>query len=220
MKDLTGKKFGKLTAISVDSSKRTGNIWLCRCDCGRTALVLTSRLLNGHTRSCGCMKKESVQRMRDIQEQRGMLHHMTGTPTFNSWHSMMERCFSQKAIRWHQYGGIGIKPCSHIAESPKNLLSTIGERPTGTSLDRIDNKLGYTCGKCAECKSNSWAKNIRWATAVTQMRNSSRNRLLTIGGVQKCLTEWAEISGLKSITIHARIKSGWSENRWLSPIQQ
>lgn len=56
-KDLTGQKFGKLTAIKLldKRTKSGGAIWLCQCECGNTTKVAGSQLSNGHTKSCGCM---------------------------------------------------------------------------------------------------------------------------------------------------------------------
>lgn len=54
MKDLTGKKFGKLTAIKPVGKNKFGSyMWLCRCDCGREAVVIGSNLLRGNSKSCG-----------------------------------------------------------------------------------------------------------------------------------------------------------------------
>ena len=51
--NLIGKKFGKLTVISLDSiSPRK---FLCNCDCGGKAIVEPGNLKNGHTQSCGCI---------------------------------------------------------------------------------------------------------------------------------------------------------------------
>ncbi len=49
--DLTGKKFGKLTAIS-----REGVDWLCLCECNNTKIVKISQLQNGAVKSCGCLR--------------------------------------------------------------------------------------------------------------------------------------------------------------------
>ena len=52
--DITGQKFGKLTAISyeiIDSK----SYWNCLCDCGNKVRVAGSNLKNGHTSSCGCI---------------------------------------------------------------------------------------------------------------------------------------------------------------------
>lgn len=59
MKDLTGQKFGRLTAIE-DSGKRVGSSvrWLCRCDCGNLVIVSSNALRTGNTKSCGCLQRE------------------------------------------------------------------------------------------------------------------------------------------------------------------
>lgn len=54
--DLTGRRFGRLTAIRVAAMHpRRGAIWLCSCACGNTARVLRGNLIAGNTRSCGCL---------------------------------------------------------------------------------------------------------------------------------------------------------------------
>ena len=71
-KDLTGKKFGRLTAIERTGEKKGTNVvWLCRCDCGRDIKVVSSSLLSGNTQSCGCLRDE-VKRsaFRDIAGER------------------------------------------------------------------------------------------------------------------------------------------------------
>ena len=54
-KDITGKKFGMLTAIApVRSDEKRGVIWRCQCDCGAEKEVPTVYLMRGLTKSCGC----------------------------------------------------------------------------------------------------------------------------------------------------------------------
>lgn len=58
-KNLTGRKFGHLTAIRpTDLCERTNRtvIWLCRCDCGEYKLANSNRLQRGGVRSCGCLR--------------------------------------------------------------------------------------------------------------------------------------------------------------------
>ena len=53
--DLTGQKFGMLTAIRIVGSTKTGQkLWECKCDCGNTTTVISTNLNRDHTRSCGC----------------------------------------------------------------------------------------------------------------------------------------------------------------------
>lgn len=54
--DITGEKFGKLTAISKVEGSRN---WLCICDCGNEKIANVSRLRSENTRSCGCLYTDS-----------------------------------------------------------------------------------------------------------------------------------------------------------------
>ncbi len=55
-KDLTGQKFGKLTAISRTEKKGHKGlaVWLCVCECGRLTEVESYNLRSGRVKSCGC----------------------------------------------------------------------------------------------------------------------------------------------------------------------
>lgn len=62
-KDLTNCKFGKLTAIKrvedhIQKCGKRKTQWLCKCNCGNECIVLTSELLKGNIKSCGCMKSK------------------------------------------------------------------------------------------------------------------------------------------------------------------
>lgn len=55
-KDLRGKKFGLLSVKEVHSRTRNGHIrYVCECDCGGTSNVLSTHLIQGNTKSCGCL---------------------------------------------------------------------------------------------------------------------------------------------------------------------
>ncbi len=60
MEDLVGQTFNRLTVIKFDH-KKGHNFWLCRCACGNEVVVDQSKLKSGHTKSCGCLKKEKLQ---------------------------------------------------------------------------------------------------------------------------------------------------------------
>ena len=60
IKDLTGLKFGMLTVLErADNKTYSSGInrvaWKCKCDCGNEKIVLSSLLISGETKSCGCM---------------------------------------------------------------------------------------------------------------------------------------------------------------------
>lgn len=54
IKDITGKRFGKLVVISVDTLKKGQYYWKCKCDCGTEKIIQGGHLRSGHTTSCGC----------------------------------------------------------------------------------------------------------------------------------------------------------------------
>ena len=76
MKDLTGQRFGHLVAIQPTEQRRRGNIvWECKCDCGSTTYVVSSKLTYGGTKSCGCTRrislaKEAQKSINDLAGQR------------------------------------------------------------------------------------------------------------------------------------------------------
>ena len=62
--DITGRRFGRLTALSVSGVSRCWvETWRCRCDCGREVDVYKCHLLSGHTKSCGCLRTDNANKL-------------------------------------------------------------------------------------------------------------------------------------------------------------
>lgn len=59
--DLTGQRFGKLTVINRNIDKTDKVYWNCKCDCGNITIVDSRYLRTGHTKSCGCLKREKAK---------------------------------------------------------------------------------------------------------------------------------------------------------------
>ena len=61
-KDITGKRFGRLTAILKTNKTSSDHyvIWKCLCDCGNECEVDLHSLERGNTQSCGCLRKEKA----------------------------------------------------------------------------------------------------------------------------------------------------------------
>lgn len=63
--DLTGQKFGRLTVIKkIGKDKRKNVQWLCKCDCGNEKITSTYLLNNGRIKSCSCLWKETLTKLR------------------------------------------------------------------------------------------------------------------------------------------------------------
>lgn len=82
--DLTGRKFGRLTAIKmekkVDSQGCSREYWLCQCECGKTSSVLKNNLLKNKVISCGCIVKEKAsQNVKKCEKYRNLNINKEGT---------------------------------------------------------------------------------------------------------------------------------------------
>ena len=192
--DITGQKFGMLTAIMpVDKYRGSTMMWLCDCDCGQQAVVLIGNLRKGNSKSCGC------DRMRGCTT-----HGFAHLPEYKPWTAMKYRCDNPNNSVYYKYGGRGIKVCNRWYDFAL-FMDDMGDRPDGTSIDRIDNDGDYTTENC------------RWATSHEQSRNKRSNRIIRFAGKEKCAADWEDEIGISAINILNRIDAcGWSIERALT----
>lgn len=127
------------------------------------------------------------------------------SPLYVTWARMLGRCRNPNNTKYPQYGGRGISVCERW-HTFVSFAEDMGPKPDGMSLDRIDVNGNYEPGNC------------RWATDQEQQRNKNNNRLLTLDGQTKCVTEWAELCGLKESTIRERLRKGWDAKDVLKPV--
>lgn len=68
---------------------------------------------------------------------------------YNSWRSMMCRCYNQKAKNYKYYGGKGISVCDEW-KNPEifGAWACVSGWFKGATLDRVDNSKGYSPENC------------------------------------------------------------------------
>jgi len=186
--DLTGKKIGRWTVIEL-ATREPYRSWKCICECGSSKVVNGAHLRSGQSQSCGCL-------IREITSKRVKTHGMTRTPTYESWRSMLSRCDNKSSGNYHYYGGIGINYDPSWSDFSV-FLEDMGIRPEGTSLDRIDNSMGYSKDNC------------RWATPLEQASNKRNCMQLTHNGVTKTSAAWSKDLGMSKSAVYTRVRNGW-----------
>jgi hypothetical protein len=134
----------------------------------------------------------------------GHTTHTSSSPTYKSWHTMMQRCGNPNNPQFKDYGERGITVCERWKVF-KNFLTDMGVRPEGLTLDRKDNSKGYTPDNC------------KWSTKQEQQRNTRSNNVWELDGQRKTVAEWADQLGMKRHSLYMRVASyGWTVRRALT----
>ena len=70
--DITGQRFGRLTAIEFSHKEGRRHYWVFMCDCGTKKAILKASVMNNRTTSCGCYNREVVSKnqAKDLSNQR------------------------------------------------------------------------------------------------------------------------------------------------------
>jgi hypothetical protein len=195
--DMMGTVSGLLEVIGkapIDPSKPSkGACWIARCHgCGSVRPYRGVDLRRKRAKSCGCSTKAIISESR-------RRHGGTGTPEYETWRGMIDRCEKSSHASYSRYGAKGITVCSEWRHDFPAFLRDVGPKPSPEhTLERIQNRRGYEPG------------NVRWATKKEQARNRSSNRLIEFRSETKTLIEWAELTGIESSIISRRIEWGWS----------
>ena len=199
--DITGQKFNRWTVIKrVGKNNRGKTTWLFKCDCGSQMISESWYVTSGHTKSCGCWKREEASK-------RMFTHGQTPVRLYRIWRGMKARCNNPHTKDFHYYGARGIKVCDEWMEHYESFRDWAFANGYSDmlTLDRVEANKGYSPDNC------------RWVDRQTQMRNTRNNLYLTFNGETKSLTEWSEITGMDRHTISRRKNVlGWDDEKTLT----
>lgn len=193
--NLIGQKFGRLTVISEAPKKGRDTAWCCMCACGETVLVSTTHLRAGHTKSCGCAKREASKKLLTR-------HGGKGTRLYSIWKHIRQRCYDANSTQYKWYGGRGITVSDEWSDfAVFRSWALSNGYADNLTIDRINVNGNYAPSNC------------RWVTMKDQARNTRANAVFN----GKCLAEWSEETGIPYDTLKARLQRyGWPLERAIS----
>jgi len=199
-KNLTGQRFSRLIVIERVKNHIQPNgsqyvQWLCKCDCGNEVIVLAGHLVSGHTKSCGCLHKEKLTK-----------HGKSRTKIYQVYRDMKARCYNPNCKPYKNYGGRGIKICNEWKNNFKIFYDWAINNgyQDNLTIDRIDVNGNYEPSNC------------RWVNKYIQSRNRRTNRYITYNNETHCITDWAEIYGIRKDIIKYRLEHNWSIEKTLT----
>ena len=216
---MTGQRYGRLLVLSQAGRQGSFVCWLCRCDCGVERVFCGNNLRRGLSTSCGCRKKEvSGARFSKMNLSHGQSFVGRVSEEYKIWANMLYRCRTESAPNFENYGGRGIKVCIRW-ETFESFFQDLGPRPSPEhSIDRRDNDLHYSCGKCRECVKRGWTRNVFWATRAEQAANRRTTILIEYKGKVQSISDWHKETGLSRRTIAGRYKKGLPPEQIFAPV--
>ncbi len=190
-KDRTGLKVNDLTFLGLAGrNKKNQPIWYIKCHCENIFIAHGTNIINGHTRSCGCLATAEAKSIR------ATTHGMRHTPEYVAFAHAKDRCNNPNDKRYKDYGGRGIE---FRFNSFEEFFAEVGLRPEEkTKIDRIDVNGHYEKG------------NLRWVDDIESAGNTRANRQITHNGQTKILIEWSRETGISPSLILYRLSAGWS----------
>lgn len=203
---MIGTKYNMLTVIDF-VQKPNSSQWYakCKCDCGKEKLAFPYQLRSGSVKSCGCLKAKHSKNFGSMQPlSKGNLKDgRSKHPLYGAWKQMISRCENPKTNFYDRYGGRGISVCEEWHDFWEFVAwsDSVGGRPDGYSIDRINNDGNYEPSNC------------KWSDQSTQTRNTSRNIIVEYNGVSKPLIDWSIETGINHQTLANRYNRGWSAKR-------
>jgi hypothetical protein len=191
--DITGKRFGKLVALSRAEGQSRQPYWNCECDCGAVRKVRGAHLRGGKIASCGCGRGHPT-------------HGESSTRLWAVWKAMKQRCRNPNVSSYHRYGGRGISydPAWETYPAFAEWALSHGYA-NNLELDRIDNDGNYTASNC------------QFIPHRENSRKTSAVRAIEFEGRTVPVFELAERFNLEPGTLWTRLRRGWPIERALIP---
>lgn len=100
--DIIGSRFGRLVVLNRIKTRGIKNsVYECQCDCGNVSQVNRPSLIQGQTKSCGCLQPESVREKKEKScKECGNIY--VGTPRSERCYKCATERAQQKAVEYRK----------------------------------------------------------------------------------------------------------------------
>lgn len=147
--NLSGKKVNRLLVLEpVPRTVNNRTKYKCLCDCGKEIIVEGSKITNGHTKSCGCLKKERDFGRFKLPFGEAARNNIIGSYKSNAKNKGYEfKLTSEEMIEIFQMN------CFYCGSEPKNVYSRpkMNGHFIHNGIDRKDNNIGYIIENVVPC---------------------------------------------------------------------
>jgi hypothetical protein len=185
--DLTGKKFGRLTAISLDYTNKFGvSCWKFLCDCGTSVVCQRGAVVSGIQVSCGCYHKERLKGRKPpnkLPDGESALNALYGTYSRKAKRRGLTFDIPKENFRILISGN-----CSYCGVSPMQVFK--GEFPNYlyNGIDRVNSNIGYTpdnsvtcCFVCNRAKSTMPLGNfLAWINRIVAFHTKEKEKYVSV----------------------------------------
>ena len=177
--------------VSISGNKRTRIN--CYCSCGEFVIVDLTKIINGHTKSCGCALK-------GCQKGKGVKYAVVNYHIRGSYQGMIKRCYDPNNKSYPLYGGRGVIVCDEWKNNYQNFLdwSLANGWQKGLEIDKDikGNGVLYSPNTCC------------WVTKIENCNNRRTNVKYLFEGKMLTAPEICRLKGINYQLIRGRISRG------------
>lgn len=154
-----GQKFGRLTVTGLSHiTASRGKMWACVCECGGKKITTATHLMNGSTKSCGCLHAEKAKGFLPPSE--SGFRHLYG--------NYIQRARNKKIkfdLPSDVFKKLTSSSCVYCGCPPKSIAKSYNAKDNYSfyyynGLDRIDSSKGYSEDNvepcCTTCNTMKW----------------------------------------------------------------
>lgn len=200
-KNISGLRFGRLNVIGASGNAKSGQAyWVCLCGCGKYREVLSSNLLSGRQRSCGCLRDEdraaraTASRKTDEEKRQGDIARKSRYNATEKGKQSKKRYFEKNR------DAVIDRTKKWAAQNPESGRSSVRNRRsairnaegfhTRKDIDIIGIEQGWMCAGCGSDVSagyhvdhvhplskggSNWPENLQILCAECNLKKSAKS---------------------------------------------